>query len=104
MTRTYLDNEWGIVSLTDGTLLAGYIHLEHDALRHDALEVDVPAVPGAPANIAVFDPADLLLARGCSRAEAVAFAANHAWPEGDGMLSPRFGVDPDADRGVQGAD
>src|SRR5690349_3160224 len=100
MNRTCPDNQWGILSLTDGTLLAGYIHLEHDAQRHDALEVDVPAVPGAPANIVVFDPDDLLLARECSRAEAIAFASSHAWPAGDGVLSPRFGVDPDADRGA----
>jgi hypothetical protein len=104
MTRTYPNDEWGIVSLTDGTLLAGYIHLEHDALRHAALEVDVPGLPGGiPANIAVVDPGDLLLARCCSRAEATQFAAEHAWPDG-GVLSPAIRRDPDADVGAQGAD
>ena len=74
------DFEWGIISLTDGTLLAGYLHVEHDLAHHDALEVDVPAAAHSPANIAVIEPDEVLMARECTRDEVMRFVEHNAWP------------------------
>ena len=97
------DGQWGIVKLNDGSMLAGYMHLEHDEQNHPELEVDVPASGGWPANIAVIPPSDVSSTRNCSRADVLAFVRTHGWPTG-GAISPTIRKAPDADRLPVGSD
>src|SRR5689334_828648 len=71
------DDQWGIVSLADGTEVAGYVHVEDHGR---AVEVDVPAVSDSPPNIVVVSPDEIRAAKPCSTAEALKFVEHHRWP------------------------
>ena len=71
------DEQWGIVSLADGSEVAGYVHVEDHG---HAVEVDVPAVNDSPPNIVVVAPDEIRAAKMCSSADVLKFVEHHRWP------------------------
>jgi hypothetical protein len=79
------DEQWGIVSLADGSEVAGYVHVEADG---HAVEVDVPGVSDSPANIVVVARDAIRAAKSCSTADVLKFVEHHRWP----VLPTCYGV------------
>ena len=78
VTRQYVpDEQWGIVSLADGSEVAGFVHVEDEGR---AVEIDVPAVEFSPPNVAVFSAGDVRDAKPMSCAQVLKFVEHHRWP------------------------
>ena len=88
MRRDFPQQEWGIVSLKDGTQVAGYVHVERLACG-PTIEIDVPALPETVANVAIYPRSAVREAHACSLEDVLQFIRRHPWPKQDR---------PDADR------